>query len=76
MWKMREAYKDFVRKSAMKKQPRKHNHIWEDDIMTNMTVDRQRFGKHHLKAGIMEPERRPLLSNGSVITFPLQRMRW
>jgi hypothetical protein len=28
-----------------------------DNIMTNITIARQRFGKHRLKAGIVEPER-------------------
>jgi hypothetical protein len=33
------------------------DHIYLDHIVTNMIIPRQRFGKHRLKARIVEPER-------------------
>jgi hypothetical protein len=40
-----------------------------------MTIVRQRFGKHHLKAGIVEPEQTDFsaVTNINKDTFPLQR---
>jgi hypothetical protein len=44
-------------------------------IVTNMTVARQRLGKHHLKAGGVELEWRSIASQRlAKHAFPLQRM--
>jgi hypothetical protein len=45
-----------------------------ENIVTNMTNARQRFGKHRVKAGIVEPERNSIASQLlAQRTFPLQR---
>jgi hypothetical protein len=42
---------------------------------TNMTIARQQFGKHCLKAGIVEPERKPTTNQRlAKHTIPLQRI--
>jgi hypothetical protein len=43
-------------------------HLSPYDIMTNMTIAKQRLGKHRLKAGIATQAEVHLLGNGSLIS--------
>jgi hypothetical protein len=44
-------------------------------ILTNMTIVKQRLGKHRLKAGIVEPERKFIASQRlAKHMFPLQQI--